>query len=328
VLQLLSIEEVSQHVLQVMTAGAYFCCLKEFDVCIASALPAHCSAVEGYSAYTHVIYECMLEKHLELAPTPTSVLNLHFWLEGTNATPASTAYLTFLSVLYHDALQRPEDCRRCHALLHQRGLSHHERYDFAPAINLRAQLDNSTARPLLPTAPTDFPASFFVFCNHSTTPPQRPEDCRRCHALLHQRGLSHYERHNFSPAINLLTAAVFFSTSLTVGKSARLLAMSLAKAQQPQRALQYIGLAEQQEGCTSALGCLIRLQVQLAQQQQQQHVKQSLRKDEKGAPAAATNREDATVAAAAAASAEDCVAAVEALSSCTDFNKTTMQVRC
>jgi hypothetical protein len=73
------------------------------------------------------------------------MLNLHFWLEETHATPASTAYLAFLFVLCHDALQRPEDCRRCHALLHQRGLSHYERHDFTPAINLHAQLENSTA---------------------------------------------------------------------------------------------------------------------------------------------------------------------------------------
>jgi hypothetical protein len=154
---------------------------------------------------------------------------------------------------------------------------------------------------------------------------QRPEDCKRCHALLHQRGQAHYEHHNFTAAINLLTPAVFFSTSLTVGKTARLLAMSLAKARQPQKALQYIGLAEQQEGCRSALGCLIRLQVQLGQQQQQQ-----LKEQQKKASRAAAARDDgcdATTAAAVAATvAAECLAAVEALSSCTDFNNETMQV--
>jgi hypothetical protein len=141
--------------------------------------------------------------------------------------------------------------------------------------------------------------------------------------MLHQRGQTHYERHDFAPAINLLTPAVFFSTSLTVGKSARLLAMSLVKAQQPQKALQYIGLAEQQEGCSTALGCLIRLQVQLAQQQQQQ-VKQRLGKRAR-VPAVVVDTEEE--AAAAAAAAADCVAAEEALSSCTDHTNTTMQVR-
>jgi Tfp pilus assembly major pilin PilA len=98
--------------------------------------------------------------------------------------------------------------------------------------------------------------------------------------------------------------------------------MSLAKAQQPQRVLQYIGLAEQQEGGSSALGCLIRLQVQLAQQQQQ-HVKPSSGK-KSSAPAVAADTGDR--AAAAAAAAADCIATVEALSNCTDFSRTTMQV--
>lgn len=150
---------------------------------------------------------------------------------------------------------------------------------------------------------------------------QLPDDCQRCHALLHQRGQSHYERHDFTSAVNLLTPAVFFSTSLTVGKSARLLAMSLAKDQQPQKALQYIGLAEQQEGCCSALGCLIRLQVQLSQQQ---HLKQSV--GNKSCTAHGRTDLESAEATGAAAVTADCIAAVEALSSCTDFGRETVQV--
>jgi hypothetical protein len=158
---------------------------------------------------------------------------------------------------------------------------------------------------------------------------QRPEDCQRCHALLRQRGQSHYERHDFTCAINLLTPAVFFSTSLTVGKSALLLAVSLAKAQQPQKALQYIGLAEQQEGCRSALGCLIRLQVQLGQQQQQMKQMQQHKEgktNRAGTAAAPGGSLDKGKETAAAADSGQCLAAVDALSSCTDFTKDTMQV--
>lgn len=103
--------------------------------------------------------------------------------------------------------------------------------------------------------------------------------------------------------------------------------MSLAKAQQLQKALQYIGLAEQQEGCCSALGCLIRLQVQLGQQQQQPKKGQGKmrRTAEAAAPPGSTGN-GSEAAAAAAAAAADCITAVDALSSCTDFDNEAMQV--
>lgn len=97
---------------------------------------------------------------------------------------------------------------------------------------------------------------------------QRQDDCRKCHALLHDKGATHYAAHNYAPAVDLLTPAVFFATSLTAGKSARLLAMALLKSHQPGRAADYVGLAEQQEGSVSTTGCIIRLQAALRLQAQ------------------------------------------------------------
>lgn len=97
---------------------------------------------------------------------------------------------------------------------------------------------------------------------------QRQDDCRKCHALLHDKGAAHYAAHNYAPAADLLTPAVFFATSLTAGKSARLLAMALLKSHQPGRAADYVGLAEQQEGSVTTTGCIIRLQAALRLQAQ------------------------------------------------------------
>lgn len=144
--------------------------------------------------------------------------------------------------------------------------------------------------------------------------------------MLHERGKLHYEAHDCSTAIVLLTPAVFFSTNLTVGKSARLLAMSLIKAQQPHKALDYVGLAEQQEGHSTALGCLIRL-----------HALLLLRKQHNTAhlacPAALGNGKSSTAAAAGVAGCDlaehdsSCCAAALKLSKCADFGEEALQVR-
>ncbi|KAF8064657.1 Rnf14 [Scenedesmus sp. PABB004] len=93
----------------------------------------------------------------------------------------------------------------------------------------------------------------------------RPDDAARCHALLHARGAAHYAAGRPRAAAAVLTPAVFFATSLAAGRSARLLAMALARAGEPGRALEYVSLAEQQDGRASALGCLVRLHAALLQ---------------------------------------------------------------
>jgi hypothetical protein len=145
--------------------------------------------------------------------------------------------------------------------------------------------------------------------------PKRQEDCRKCHALLHDKGAAHYAAHNYTPAIHLLTPAVFFATSLTAGKSARLLAIALLKSGQPGRALDYVGLAEQQEGSVSATGCIIRLQAALQIQAE------AIARGGKSAAAAARGGGEE-----AAATQVVVLAAVKDLAAARDFSSEAFQV--
>lgn len=163
---------------------------------------------------------------------------------------------------------------------------------------------------------------------------QHQADCKRCHALVHQRGAAHFAAHCYSAAIELLTPAVFFATSLTAGKSARLLAMSLLKSNQPGRAMEYVALAEQREGSVSAAGCLIQLQaaVQL-QQQANQAAAAAAKKAAVGAGDWLTAAAAASIAAAEAAAGDAAAAAAVVLDaarhlgSAADLSSEAMQVR-
>jgi hypothetical protein len=115
------------------------------------------------------------------------------------------------------------------------------------------------ARSRLLLLPTDATPT-----THHLARTQRPDDCQRCHALLHTKAAAHFAACGYEAAVQLLTPAVFFASSLTVGKSARLLAAALLRLGQPARAAEYVGLAEQQQqGRATAGGCLIRLQARI-----------------------------------------------------------------
>jgi hypothetical protein len=141
---------------------------------------------------------------------------------------------------------------------------------------------------------------------------QAKDDSQLCHALLHQRGLVQFSCHNYSQAVELLTPAVFFSTSVTAGNTARLLAASYIQGKQPGRALQYTALAEQREGSPTAAGCLLSLHALLMLHQgQSQGVKQTTMTE------TAVEFVDA---------AEGVCTACRALASCADFDNHAMMV--
>jgi hypothetical protein len=151
---------------------------------------------------------------------------------------------------------------------------------------------------------------------------QSQDNCRKCHSLLHEKGARQYAAHRYHPAIDLLKPAVFFATSVTAEKSARLLAMALLKLGQLSSAIEYVGVAEQQEGVVSATGCLTRLAATLQLQAQA-----------RAAAAGGGGGGAAAAAAVTAADGEGCeggdglvAAAVEALASVDGLTIDAMQV--
>jgi hypothetical protein len=98
---------------------------------------------------------------------------------------------------------------------------------------------------------------------------QRVESQSKCHGMLYSAAQQRYHRQDWQGAQAMFTAALFYSSSLTRGKNARVLATCFLHMGQHQRALDYADVSWQHEPGISCCS-IIRIRALLALQQQDQ----------------------------------------------------------